>query len=503
MIIRVLHLLSICIPAWGVDPQKPNIVFFLVDDLGLMDTSVPMLVDKGGNPVRHPLNNWYRTPNLERLAAQGIRFSTFYAHSVCSPTRISIMTGQNAARHRTTQFISPRGKNTGDFGPDAWNWKGLTSASVTLPSLLRKAGYRTIHVGKAHFAPPQHEGEDPLTLGFDVNVAGAAHGQPGSYFGEDGYGHMKPNRKRVAVPGLEKYHGSDTFLSDALTIEAKAEVDRAIEIKRPFFLYLSHYAVHSPFQSDPRFAENYSDPSKGKTGEAFATLVEGADKSLGDLMKHLEAKGVAENSLIIFLGDNGSASPFGKGDEINSSAPLRGKKATRWEGGVRVPFIAAWAKPKPNHSLQMSFPIQQGGIQQRMGICYDLFPTVLNLAGAAVPDGYVVDGHDLETLLSGRADTSRPDVFLSHFPHPHENEYFTSYREGNWKLIYNYFPDEANGLDRFELFDLKKDPSESVNLAREHPARARDLMRAMKEELNAMDALYPVVEGSVQIPQLP
>ncbi len=315
MIQRVLLLFLIFSTLVVADSQRPNIVFFLVDDLGLMDTSVPMLVDKAGNPVRHPLNDWYRTPNLERLASQGIRFSDFYAHSVCSPTRISIMTGQNAARHRTTQFISPRGKNTGEFGPEAWNWEGLSSESVTLAGLLRDSGYRTIHVGKAHFAPPGHEGEDPLTLGFDVNVGGAAHGQPGSYYGEDGYGNLNPNpnRKRVAVPGLEKYHETDTFLSEALTIEAKVEVDRALDMETPFFLYLSHYAVHSPFQFDPRFKDNYSDPSKGKSGEAFATLVEGIDKSLGDLMDHLEAKGIAENTLIFFLGDNGSASPFGKG----------------------------------------------------------------------------------------------------------------------------------------------------------------------------------------------
>ena len=124
--------------------DKPNIVVFLVDDMGLMDTSVPMLTDADGTPKRYPLNDWYRTPNMERLAERGIRFSNFYAHGVCSPTRTSIMTGQNAARHRTTNWINPEHNNRGTFGPPDWNWKGLTRDDITLPRLLQKEGYRTM-----------------------------------------------------------------------------------------------------------------------------------------------------------------------------------------------------------------------------------------------------------------------------------------------------------------------------------------------------------------------
>ena len=123
---------------------KPNVILFLVDDMGLMDTSVPMLADKNGKPERHPLNDWYRTPNMERLAKQGIRFSQFYAQSVCSPTRASIMTGQNSARHRVTQFIAPEERNV---GPKGWRWEGLTQNDVTLPAQLRKEGYHTIFAG--------------------------------------------------------------------------------------------------------------------------------------------------------------------------------------------------------------------------------------------------------------------------------------------------------------------------------------------------------------------
>jgi len=483
--------------------KQPNVILFLVDDMGLMDTSVPALVDDQGNPRKHALNSWYRTPNMEKLAAKGIRFSQFYAHTVCSPTRVSIMTGQNSARHRTTQFISPNGKNTGDNGPEAWNWAGLDSKNVTLPRLLREAGYRTIHVGKAHFSPPGHEGENPLTLGFDVNVAGCSYGQPGSYFGQDGYGNLNPKRKKRAVPGLEKYHCTEIFLTEALTIEAKAEIDKSLELEKPFYLYMAHYAVHSPFQSDPRFAANYADSDKKKNGKAFATLVEGIDKSLGDLMDHLDNRNVAENTLILFMGDNGTAAPIGRGDEIACSAPLRGKKASLWEGGTRVPFIAAWANPRSSHPLQKRLPIMAGGIQSRMGICYDVFPTLVKFAGAKTPDGHRVDGIDLSGLLSGKDEEAKREVFLSHFPHSYTSSYFTTYREGDWKLVYRYFPDQTKGQNRYALYHLGRDPSESNDLSNQQPDQVKRLTQTMIRSLDEMNALYPTVKGRALKPVIP
>ncbi len=330
--------------------QSPNIVLFLVDDMGLMDTSVPMLADGSSKPQRHLLNDWYRTPNMERLAAQGTRFSNFYAHSVCSPTRVSILTGQNSARHCTTDYINPWVNNRYldnesyplefcQHTPPEWNWEGLTGSDLTMPALLKEAGYTTIHVGKAHFAPFDHEGEEPLNLGFDVNVAGSAIGAPGSYYGERGYGIDSKNPLARPVPGLDKYHGTPTFLTEALTLEAKTELDKVLTTDKPFFLYMSHYAVHSPFNSDPRFADQYKDPDRSRNVQAYATMIEGMDKSLGDLLDHLEAKGVADHTLIFFLGDNGGDCPSGGYNEISSSAPLRGRKGSRWEGGVRVPLL--------------------------------------------------------------------------------------------------------------------------------------------------------------------
>ena len=481
--------------------SKPNIIVFLVDDMGLMDTSVPFIAGADGKPEKHPLNEWYRTPNMERLAARGIRFSDFYAHTVCSPTRASIMTGQNSARHRVTNFIKPESKNTGANGAADWRWSGLTKTDVTLPRVLGKAGYRTIHVGKAHFAPVGHEGEEPLNLGFDVNIAGCAYGQPGSYFGEDGYGNLNPKRKKRAVPGLEKYHKTDTFLSEALTIEAMAAIDQSAHDGKPFFLYLSHYAVHSPFQSDKRFADNYETADKKKPAKAFATLVEGIDKSLGDLMEHLDDKGVANNTVIFFLGDNGSASPLGGNGNIGSSAPLRGKKGSKWEGGIRVPFIAAWAKPDRKNPWQQRMPIRVGGFQRQVGACFDLFPTITSLAEASLPGNHTEDGRSLATLLAGKRDPDRREVFLSHFPHPRTDKHFTTYRDGDWKLIYHYLP--TKNVKRYALYNLAADPTESRDVAEANPKQVKRLTQAMADQLVRSDALYPIVDGKEVKPIIP
>lgn len=494
--------------------EQPNIIIFLVDDMGLMDTSVPMLTDKNGNPKRYPLNDWYRTPNMERLAEKGVRFSNFYSHNVCSPTRISIMTGQNAARHRTTDYINPWTNNrfldnktyplkVCQQVPPEWNWAGIKNKDLTLSRLLKKLGYTTIHIGKAHFAPFDHEGEDPLNLGFDVNVAGSAIGAPGSYYGHAGYGKNSKNPLARPVPDLNKYHGTETFLTEALTLEAKAKVDKALTAEKPFFLYMSHYAVHSPFNSDPRFTDNYKDSEKKPAAKAYATMIEGVDKSLGDLMDYIEAKGISENTLIIFLGDNGGDAPLAGTDDISSSAPLRGRKGSKWEGGMRVPFIAAWGKADKNNSKQKKLPIVAGSICQEFGNCYDLLPTVANVIGANIPEDQPMDGQDLTQLLSGQTDPNHRNEFLNHYPHPRrgKSHFFTTWRRENWKVRYDYLAESEN---RYGLYNLSIDPSESKNLAAEKPEQLKEMMQGLVWELESMDAVYPVNEdGQAKKPIIP
>ena len=485
--------------------QRPNIIIFLVDDMGVMDTSTPFLTDAAGRPKRYPLNDYYRTPQMERLAARGIRFNNFCAMSVCSPTRISILTGQNAARHRTTNWINPDKDNGGPQGPPQWNWQGLTKDSVTLPRLMQANGYRTIHVGKGHFGPREFPGAEPRNLGFDVNVGGASIGAPGSYYGQQNFGHGG-KRARSGVPHLEKYHGTETFLTEALTIEAKSRVSEAVKADKPFFLYLAHYAVHAPFQSDPRFAEHYKDSGKPEPAQAFATLIEGMDKSLGDVLDHLDALGVAENTLVFFLGDNGSDAPLGHQHEVACAAPLRGRKGSHYEGGMRVPFIAAWAKANAGNPHQKAIPIPAGAIQSQQAAVYDLFPTVLAVAGVQPTPQHFVDGSRLDTLLSGRPDPGREEAFLMHYPHsPHRTDYFTCYRQGPWKVIYHYFPSDVSENSHYQLFHLSEDPFEQHNLAAARPEELRRMMQGLIAALEKQQAVYPIDKANAapQKPKLP
>lgn len=498
----LLAVLSVSTAAFAkTDPERPNLVVFLVDDMGVMDTSVPFLTNAAGEPEVHPLNRFYRTPNMERLAAAGVRFSQFEAMSVCSPSRISILTGQNAARHRTTNWIDPKSDNRGPKGPPGWNWRGLDENSVTLPRVLHAAGYRTIHVGKGHFGPEGSAGADPLKLGYDENVGGAAIGQPGSYYGSKNFGKGGSH----AVPGLDAYHGTDVFLTEALTREAKTRMSRAVADGKPFYLNFAHYAVHAPFDSDPRFAANYANSGKPKQAQAFATLIEGMDRSLGDIMAHLRELGVAENTLVVFLGDNGSDSPLGGPHEVASAAPLRGKKGSHYEGGTRVPFIAAWAAPDPENSYQKRVPIAAGAIQGQIASVCDIFPTLLAAAEVPLPANHIVDGKPLQTLFTGKPDPTRPREFLMHYPHaPHRSDYFTVFRRDEWKVVYHYFPGKASSGSHYQIFRLSEDPYESHDLAADHPAELSAMMKGLAESLESMNALYPADErGNPVKPEMP
>jgi arylsulfatase A-like enzyme len=222
-------------------------------------------------------------------------------------------------------------------------------------------------------------------------------------------------------------------------------------------------------------------------------MVEGMDKSLGDMLDHLDSLGIADNTLIFFLGDNGSDAPLGHQHEVACAAPLRGKKGAHYEGGVRVPFIAAWAKANPNNAFQKRLPIAAGAIQSQLAAVYDLFPTILGLVGAQAPANHPVDGARLDTLLTAKRDSEREEIFLMHFPHsPHRSEYFTTYRDGDWKVIYHYFPSEASENSHYQLFNIAEDPFEQKNVAIKEPEVLKRLMQGMITRLEKQGALYPV-----------
>lgn len=477
--------------------DNPNIIVFLVDDMGLMDTSVPFIVNGEGKTVRQPLNNYYHTPNMEVLAEQGIRFSNFYAQNVSSPSRVSIMTGQSAARHRTTNWINPEYNNRDDFGPFEWNWKGLSSDTPTYPKLLKESGYKTIHIGKAHFGCIGSDGEDPLNIGFEVNIGGSSIGHPGSYYGAECYGKYKNGGKNY-VPHLEKYHGTDTFLTEALTIEACNEIEKCVKDNIPFYLNMAHYAVHAPFNADKRFIDNYKNDTEYVKGHAFASLIEGMDKSLGDIMDKLNSLGIAENTLIIFWGDNGSDSPLGEADNYGSSAPLRGKKGSEYEGGVRIPFIVSWGKIDRENKFQKKLKIASNTVQTQMANIMDIYPTILSVADIDKPGYYTVDGRSLEKLLTGKKDRKHPNDFLVHFPHNHRGSYFTSYIDGEWKLIYYYNPDK-DCKPSYKLYNIKDDPFEEHDLSTKNRDLLRKICHKMKTRLKKENALMPVDKNGKQI----
>ncbi|HUT32951.1 MAG TPA: sulfatase [Planctomycetota bacterium] len=468
-------------------PKQPNILLFLVDDMGWQDTSVPF------HSARTPLNDKFRTPSMERLAATGVKFTQAYACCVCSPTRVSLMCGLNAARHRVTNWTLHHKK-----GPDAkhptlafpaWNTGGLcmqpgverTVHAVTFPSLLREAGYRTIHVGKAHLGAVDTPGADPRNLGFEVNIAGHAAGGPGSYLGTQNFSAAWRKGDRVwDVPGLDAYHGKDIFLTEALTLEALKQLDKAANDGAPFFLYMSHYAVHVPFAPDKRFVQRYRDVGLDDTEAMYAAIVEGMDKSLGDLLAWLDRTGLASNTAVLFMSDNGGLSAHGRGGRPHThNAPLSSGKGSAHEGGIREPMIVRW----PGVTVP-------GTACDRRVIIEDFFPTVLDMAGVTGwQDKAKVDGVSFAPLL--REGGTRPDrPFFWHYPNnwgpsgpgigPH-----SAIRKGDWKLIYYH----ANR--GFELFNVAADIGETTNLADDQPERLSSMSAELTAYLASVSAQMP------------
>lgn len=485
--------------------QKPNIVLFLADDLGWQDTSVPFYCSNGVAVVT-PLNRKFHTPSMERLASEGVKFTSAYACSVCSPSRVSLMTGLNAARHRVTNWTlrkdaAPDGAHP-RLKPPAWNVNGISPdpsitravCAPTLPRLLREAGYHTIHVGKAHFGAIGTPGADPRNIGFDVNIAGHAAGGPGSYLGEQNYSASWRKGDSVwDVPGLEKYHGTETFLTEALTLEAVAAVERAAAHHKPFFLYLSHYAVHVPFAKDKRFYQKYRDAGLDDVEAMYAGIVEGMDKSLGDVLACLDRLGLATNTVVLFMSDNGGLSAHGRsGTPHTHNAPLSSGKGSAREGGIREPMLVRWPGITRSNSV-CAAPI----------LIEDFFPTILEIAGAKAQLKAVrVDGRSfLPQIRGGRQKGNQGRALYWHYPNVWGPtgpgiEPYSSIRKGDWKLIYYY-----DG-PRIELFNIAHDIGESTNLAQAEPGQTRRLTAALRRWLRDVNAQMPSEKqtGAVVLP---
>ena len=425
---------------------QPNIVLFLIDDLGWKDVGCYG-------------SEYYKTPNIDRLAAQGVRFTNGYAAcAVCSPTRAAILTGKYPARLMLTEWLP-----SGRWNPKAKLRSGrflraLPLEEITLAEALRKGGYRTGIVGKWHLG-----GEPFFTAkhhGFDVAIAANDHGNPGDYF--------YPYKGQWSIPttGLKTQWQvlpggkQGEYLTDRLTDEAINFIGE--ENDKPFFLYFSHYAVHTPFQAKSKMIKKYEKTPKAKRQgkPVYAAMVQSVDESVGRVMAALKELKKLENTLMIFTSDNGG---FAK---ATNHAPLRGNKGSYYEGGIRVPFIIHWpGVAKAGHVSDV--PV----------ISMDLYPTCLAAAGLPAHPAQHRDGLNLLPLAKGSG-TLKRDALHWHYPHynSHPSAVPSSVlRQGDWKLIETFDPEGV------ELYHLGRDLSETTNLAAREPAKLSELRRELAD----------------------
>jgi arylsulfatase A-like enzyme len=427
-------------------PRQPNIVFMLMDDLGWADLGCTG-------------SKFYETPNIDRLAAKGMRFTCAYtACPVCSPTRNSIMTGKNPARlHVTNYLVGKRWPATSPLQPVAWSVKGLPASEITIASLLKRAGYATGIVGKWHVSAAS-----PTTFGFDVSL----------------------------VPGGGGYFKTSEYLTDAQSAAAVKFIETNKD--RPFFLYLCHNAPHVPLQAKKELIAKYE--AKGKAlkpaGATFgkdngvkvrqvqdhavyAAMIESMDQSIGRVMKKLQDLGLEENTIVIFTSDNGglcSAEGW-----PTSNLPLRLGKGWLYEGGVRVPFMVYW----PGHT-------KAGSLCDTPIISDDYSPTLLEMAGLPPQPKLHLDGLSIAPLLKQTGQLERT-TFHWHYPH-YANQGGPpsgSIRHGDHKLI------EFYETGRLELYDLKNDLGQRNDLAGKMPERTQELRRMLEAWRQSVGAQMP------------
>jgi arylsulfatase A len=437
---------------------RPNIVLFLIDDLGWKDLGC-----QG--------SSYYRTPHIDALARNGVRFTDAYAAcAVCSPTRAAILTGKYPARLLLTDWLP-----SGRWDPKAKLMsgrflRGLPVEELTLAEALREAGYRTASIGKWHL------GSEPFSLpehhGFDVNIGGNAHGAPGSYF--------YPYQGDWLIPGTDlRAHWNvfpdgqkGEYLTDRLTDEAIKFIRDTQAMKnqepgtkitaQPFFLYFPHYGVHTPLQAKPEVTAKYERvPEEERQGlPEYAAMVESIDDSVGRVMAVLDELNLTDNTLVIFTSDNGG---FWKATD---HAPLRGNKGAYYEGGIRVPMIIHW----PGVA-------QPGLVVEEPVISNDLYPTCLTAASLPQLPNQHLDGLDLTSLLQGKSNRLDRQLLFWHFPHynDHPSSVPSSViRMGPWKLIETFDP------AGFELYNLDQDLSETTNLAESNPAELAELRKELE-----------------------
>ncbi len=443
-------LLGLLLVQTAAASERPNILFIFLDDFGWKDTS-------------YMGSDFYESPNLDALANQGLVFTHGYSASAnCAPARASLLSGQYTPRHEIFNVgTGPRGKSqhrrlhhvpgTDTLRPDIRTWANQ----------LHDAGYRTASMGKWHVS------NDPTKHGFDINIGGTHSGSPPR-------GYYPPHPK---APGLEDAP-KDEYLTDRLSQEAVKFIGGAG--KKPWMLYMTYFAVHTPLNANKELEPKYAAKKPGKLHNhvAMATMIETVDNGVGAIVAELKKTDQLDNTVIFFFSDNGGYGP------ATDMAPLKGYKGTYYEGGIRVPFFVNWPGV-----------VKPGKTEVPM-IGVDLFPTFCEITGAKLPQGQVLDGVSLVPFIKGQVKDLGGRSLFWHFP-----AYLQAYavvdeqpdplfrsrpcsviRKGDWKLI-EYFED-----GRLELFNLKKDQGESTNLADKNAKKRNELYAALQSWQKSVNA---------------
>jgi len=437
-------------------PARPNIILIVIDDMGWSDSAVYG-------------STFYGTPAIDRLAREGVRFTNFYAAgSVCSPTRASLMTGRYPARIGITDWIG--GEDAGLLQPPK-NLGHLPLEQETIGEAFAAAGYATGYIGKWHLGTGAYM---PGAQGFAFTKAVNNAGQPAAYF----FPYKDEKWEAVNVPDLGDGREGE-YLTDRLTDEAVGFIERRRE--QPFFLVLSHYAVHTPLQARPDLKATYTakaasvygadEPPRRPERDAFtkvrqdhptyAAMVDSVDRSVGRILDALDTMRLAERTVVVFVSDNGGLSTLlnPRANAPTANLPLRAGKGWLYEGGIRVPAIIRGPGVKT-----------PGRVIDAPAITNDLYPTLLALAGLPARPSQHLDGASLSPLLDGTGPVTR-DALFWHFPHYHGSgsRPSSAIRAGDWKLI-EWLED-----GRVELYNLARDPGESRDLATSEPATAARL----------------------------
>jgi len=473
-------------PKSPVTDRPPNIVFILVDDLGINDLST-----FGGGVAGGKAS----TPNIDRLAAEGANFTTAYAgHGTCAPSRAMLMTGRyptrtgfefTPTRPRFSPMVTKLGNEMDNGLPPyhfnaeiaatkpAYDQQGLPSSEITIAEVLKEKGYHTVHIGKWHLGATKEF--HPNAQGFDEsllmeNLLFLPENDPGVVNAKLEFDPIDKTLWTISKFATS-FNGGDLFepggyLTDYWTDESLKVIEA--NKNRPFFLYLAHWGVHTPLQATKEDYDAVGDIRPHRL-RVYVAMLRAIDRSVGRVMQKLEDEGLAENTIVILSSDNGGAGYLGLPD-VN--APYRGWKITLFEGGIRVPLFIKW----PGHiapGTKIDTPVAH----------IDVMPTMAAGAGAELPKNVEIDGQNLMPVAKGMGSVQRPDEAIFW-----QTGYYRVVRAGDWKL-------QINGkLQKKWLFDLKVDPTEQNNLADTHKEKLAELEALLDEHhANRTPPLYPTV----------